>query len=149
MRLCLLDGLLSFALLLSSTSLSYCPQVTSGLVHKAIYGLREAPSLWSEERAEALTNSTFASEGESHPVILSQVHESLCLILKQQSLQDQSPTTDAFGLTLRVLPHQVVALSGIYVDDFLIAGLTPIVHSLATFPQNVEDIRSTISFTRC
>ena len=32
------------------------------LVHKAIYGLREAPNLWSEERT---------SEGESYSVILS------------------------------------------------------------------------------
>ena len=67
---------------------------------------------------------TFASEGESYAVILSQVHKSLCLIVKQQSLQDHFPTTDSFGLTSRVLPHQVVAHSGIYVDDFLTAGPT-------------------------
>ena len=42
--------------------------------------------------------------------------------MKQQSLQDHSPSTDSFGLTSRALPHQVVALSGISVDDFLIAG---------------------------
>ena len=109
--------------------LKLSPQGHVWLVHKAIYGLREAPSLWSEERTDALTNLTFASEGESYAVILSQVHKSLCLIVKQQSLQDHSPTTDAFGLTSRVLPDQVVALSGIYVDDFLTAGPPLVVHS--------------------
>ena len=109
--------------------LKLLPQGHFWLVHKAIYGLREAPSLWSEERTDALTNLTFASEGESYAVILSQVHKSLCLIVKQQSLQDHSPTIDAFGLTSRVLPHQVVALSGIYVDDFLTAGPPLVVQS--------------------
>ena len=92
--------------------LKLLPQGHVWLVHKAIYGLREAPSLWSEERTDALTNSTFASEGESYAVILSQVHNSLCLIVKQQSLQDHLPSTDSFGLTSRVLLHQVVALCG-------------------------------------
>ena len=44
--------------------LKLLPQGHVWLVHKAIYGLREAPSLWSEERTDALTNLTFASEGE-------------------------------------------------------------------------------------
>ena len=109
--------------------LKLLPQGHVWLVHKAIYGLREAPSLWSEERTDALTNLTFASEGESYAVILSQVHKSLCLIVKQQSLQDHLPSTDSFGLTSRVLPHQVVALSGIYVDDFLTASPPLVVRS--------------------
>ena len=107
------------------------------LVHKAIYGLREAPSLWSEERTDALTNLTFAAEGESYAVILSQVHKSLCLIVKQQSLQDHLPSTDSFGLTSRVLPHQVVALSGICVDDFLTAGPPLVVHSFLASLRNM------------
>ena len=69
------------------------------LVHKAIYGLREAPSLWSEERTEALTNLTFTSEGEPYCVLLSQIHRSLCLIVRQRSLQDHVPFTDHLGLT--------------------------------------------------
>ena len=67
--------------------------------------------------------------GESYTVILSQVHKSLCLIAKQQSSQDHLSTTDSFGLTSRVLPHQVVGLSGIYVDDFLAGGPPLVVHS--------------------
>ena len=66
------------------------------------------------KRTEALTNVTFTSQGESYAVILSQIHKSLCLIVKQQSLQDHLPSADHLGLTSRVLPHQVVALSGIY-----------------------------------
>ena len=103
------------------------------LVHKAIYGLREAPSLWSEERMEALTNLTFASEGEPYSVLLSQIHRSLCLIVRQRSLQNHTPSTDHLGLTCRTLPQEVVAMSGTYVDDFLTAGPSPVVRSfLAT-----------------
>ena len=66
----------------------------------------------------------------AYVVILSQVHKSLCLIVKRQSLQDHFPTTDSFGLTSRALPDQVVvALSGIYVDDFLTAGPPQVVQS--------------------
>ena len=103
------------------------------LVHKAIYGLREAPSLWSEERTEALTNLTFTSEGEPYCVLLSQIHRSLCLIVRQRSLQNHTPSTDHLGLTCRVPPEEVIAMSGIYVDDFLTAGPPSVVHSfLAT-----------------
>ena len=103
------------------------------LVHKAIYGLREAPSLWSEERMEGLTNLTFTSEGEPYCVLLSQIHRSLCLIVRQRSLQNHTPSTDHLGLTCRVPPEEVIAMSGIYVDDFLIAGPSPVVRSfLAT-----------------
>ena len=33
-----------------------------------------------------MTNITFTSEGESYSVILSQVHKSLCLLVKTKSL---------------------------------------------------------------
>ena len=103
------------------------------LVHKAIYGLREGPSLWSEERTEALTNLTFASAGELYSVLLSQIHRSLCLIVRQRSLQNHTPSTDHLGLTCRAPPNEVVAMSGICVDDFLTAGPSPVVRSfLAT-----------------
>ena len=72
------------------------------LVHKAIYGLREAPSLWSEGRTEALKRLTFASGGEIYAIFLSQVHQSLRLIVRQRSLQSHSPSIDHLGLTSRV-----------------------------------------------
>ena len=101
------------------------------LVHKAIYGLREAPSLWSEQRTEVLTQTTFTSEGERYCILLSEVHKSLCLLVKQRSLL-KKPVTDQFGLTSKVLPRDVLALSGIYVDDFLTVGPPQLVHDFLT-----------------
>ena len=49
--------------------------------------------------------------------------------MKQQSLQDHLPISDYLGLTSRALPHQIIALSGIYVDEFLTAGPTHVVQS--------------------
>ena len=94
----------------------------------AIYGLREAPNLWSEERTESMTKVRFTSEGEHYSVIVSQIHKSLCLTVKTSSLKD-NPPTDHVGLTVRVKPHEVIAMSGIYVDDYLTAGLPSIVDS--------------------
>ena len=87
------------------------------LVHKAICGLREAPKLWSEERTDAITKITFKSEGESYAVMLSQIQT-----VKTKSLL-KNPFTDQFGLTNLVLPEHAEAISGIYVDDYLTAGL--------------------------
>ena len=91
------------------------------LVHKAIYGLREAPNLWSEQRTESMTKVRFHSQGERYCVLLSEVHKPLCLIVKEAFLI-RHPTTDHLGLTARVSPTDVVALSGIHVDDFLTTG---------------------------
>ena len=91
------------------------------LVHKAIYGLREAPNLWSEERTDMLQKTTFTSEGEQYCILLSEIHKSLCLLVKRRALLKR-PRTDRFGLTSKVLPEDVIGLSGIYVDDFLTVG---------------------------
>ena len=40
------------------------------LVHKAIYGLREPPHLWSEQRTQSLTKLRFHSQGERYCVLL-------------------------------------------------------------------------------
>ena len=88
------------------------------LGHKAMYGLREAPNLWSAQRTEVLTQTTFTSEGERYFTLLSEIHKSLCLLVKQRSLL-KKPVIDQFGLISRALPRNVLALSGIYVDDFL------------------------------
>ena len=62
--------------------LQLLPPGHAWLVHKAIYGLREAPNLRSEERTDTMTRLTFTSERESYSAILSQIHESLCLLVK-------------------------------------------------------------------
>ena len=68
------------------------------LVKKAIYGLREAPNLWSEERTEMLSKLTFSSEGELYAVVLSEIRKSLCLLVKKRCLLKR-PKTDQFSLT--------------------------------------------------
>ena len=80
------------------------------------------------ERTEVLHRSslpfvcnTFASEGEQYGILLSEIHKSLCLLVKRRALL-KSPQTDEFGLTSKVLPKDVLGLSGIYVDDFLSVG---------------------------
>ena len=101
-------------------------------VRKAIYGLREAPNLWSEERTESLTKVRFTSEGEhnsegEHKSVLIS-YKSLCLIVKTSSLLT-NPLTEHLGLTNQVPPHEVVVLSGIYVDDYLTVGPPSVVES--------------------
>ena len=102
------------------------------LIYKAIYGLRESPLLWSEEHTQVITRMTFTSEGETYSVLLSEeVHKSLCLIVKRSSiLTDRS--TDFTGLTSKVLPSDVVAMSGISVDDFLNVGPRHVVSAYVT-----------------
>ena len=53
----------------------------------------------------------------------------VCLFDRQKSLRDHHPSIDHLGLTSRVPPEEVIALSGIYVDDFLTAGPEPVVRS--------------------
>ena len=71
---------------------------------------------------------TLTSQGERFSILLSQIHKSLYLIVRQKSLLDH-PSTDYLGLTASVQPSDVIALSGIYVDDFLTAGPQPVIQS--------------------
>ena len=100
-------------------------------LHKAVYGLREAPNLWSEERTEAMTQVTFTAEGEPYSVILSEIHESLCLVVKTRNLHKRAETTE-FGLTPKVKAEHVIAMSGIYVDDDLTVGPPGVVDAFMT-----------------
>ena len=68
-----------------------------------------------------LQKTTFTSEGEQYCILLSEIRKSLCLLVKQRALLKR-PRTDRFGLTSKVLPEDVIGLSGIYVDDFLTVG---------------------------
>ena len=82
-----------------------------------------------------MTKISFSSERESYSVILSQIHKSLCLLVKKKSLL-KSPSTDQLGLTnlvlVKLLPKHVEAMSGIYVDDYLTAGPPKIVEAFMT-----------------
>ena len=60
------------------------------LVHKAIHGLREAPTCGQEERTDAMTQVTFIAEREPYSVILSEIHKSQTLT----DCEDQKPAKE-------------------------------------------------------
>ena len=95
-------------------------------VHRAIYGLREAPALWSNERTAVMSKMKFRAKGESYCVKVSEIHRSICLIVREADLLSQ-PVTLHTGLTHKVLPEKVAALCGIYVDDYISTGPKEIV----------------------
>ena len=64
-------------------------------------------------------------QGELYAVVLSQTHKSLCLLAKKRCLL-KTPVTDQRGLTPKVLLLDVIALSGVHVDDFLTTGPPPL-----------------------
>ena len=107
--------------------LGLIPQGYFWLVHKAVYGLREAPSLWSDERTKVMANIRFRSQGEVMRILMSQVHRSLCHIVREKDIIT-SPTTDDFGLTSQVSPEDIKGLIGIYVDDYLASGSKVLLH---------------------
>ena len=101
--------------------LGLIPQGFCRRVHRAIYGLREAPSLWQDERTSEMTKVKFKVQGETAKVIVSQVHQSLCMIVKERDLID-NPDISQYGITKRVEPTKILAMIGIYVDDYLTVG---------------------------
>ena len=54
-------------------------------------------------------------------VIVSQVHQSLCMIVKERDLA-KDPNISKFGVEKRVEPRKILAMVGIYVDDCLTVG---------------------------
>ena len=88
-------------------------------MHRATYGLREAPSLWQDERTSEVTKVKLKVQGEPVTVVVSQVHQSLRMIVKDL---DDSPDISQYGITKRVEPKRILAMIGIYVDDYLTVG---------------------------
>ena len=96
-------------------------------VRKAVYGLREAPRLWQEERDEKLMNVEFHHLGVPVHLVRSHIHRSLWFIVKGpkkpvQSIPpfDHTKRSDEWASTLH--KHDVMGYMGVYVDDLLIAG---------------------------
>ena len=83
--------------------------------------IREAPSLWQDERTSEMTKVKFKVQGELVTVVVSQVHQSLCMLVKERDLID-NPDISQYGITKRVEPKRVLAMVGIYVDDYLTVG---------------------------
>ena len=68
-----------------------------------------------------MTKVKFKVQGETAKVIVSQVHQSLCMIVKERDLID-NPEISQYGITKRVEPSKILAMIGIYVDDYLTVG---------------------------
>ena len=98
--------------------LGFIPQGFCWRVHRAIYGLREAPSLWQDERTSEMTKVKLKAQGENARIIISQVRQSLSMIVKERDFE-RDPNISKFGIEKWVEPHKILAMVGIYVDDYL------------------------------
>ena len=111
--------------------LGLLPQGFCWKVNRAIYGLREAPNLWSEERTSVMSSLRFRAQGETIRAVESEIHKSLYMLVKESDLLDQ-PVSSNHGLTKRVDPTKVLGLVGIYVDDYLATGPKELISSFFT-----------------
>ena len=68
------------------------------------------------------------TRGESYKVLISEIHRSILLLVREQDVLT-SPQLTYAGLKQRVQPKDVMALCGIYVDDYLSVGPHDIVTS--------------------
>ena len=95
-------------------------------VKKAIYGLREAPRLWQQERDQQLRELEFVYNDRSAHLVQSYIHPSLWFIAEGpetprwgslHSTIDFEATNDS-----QATQAQDLGYVGVYVDDLLIAG---------------------------
>ena len=96
-------------------------------VKKAIYGLREAPRLWQQERDQQLRELEFVYNDRSAHLVQSYIHPSLWFIA-------EGPRASTMGIppfdnclrsdewTANLHKHKILGYVGVYVDDLLIAG---------------------------
>ena len=96
-------------------------------VKKAIYGLREAPRLWQQERDQKLRELEFKYRDRLAHLVQSYIHPSLWFIA-------EGPRESTLGIppfdhclrsdewTARLHKYNILGYVGVYVDDLLIAG---------------------------
>ena len=96
-------------------------------VKKAIYGLREAPRLWQQERDQHLRELQFVYIDRSVHLVQSYIHPSLWFIAegpKEPTMGippfDNKLRSDEW--TAQLHQHKILGYVGVYVDDLLIAG---------------------------
>ena len=97
-------------------------------LHRAVYGLREVPSLWSQERTAVMEKMRFRCRGESFKVVISEIHRSICLLVRERGVL-KGPSMLLTEITQRVQPFNILALCGIYVDDYLAMGPKDVVNA--------------------
>ena len=107
------------------------------VVHRAIHGLREAPSLWQNKRTGEVTKVKLKVQGEDARAIISQVHQSLCTIVKEGDLE-KAPNISKLSIEKRVEPRKILAMIGIYVEDYLTGGQPETVENLVLSKAIVE-----------
>ena len=111
-------------------------------VKKAIYGLREAPRLWQQERDQKLRDLEFKYRDKLAHLVQSYIHPSLWFIA-------EGPRETTLGVppfdhclrsdewTARLHKHTILGYVGVYVDDLLIAGPRSLNDSMIRAVQNV------------
>ena len=111
-------------------------------VKKAIYGLREAPRLWQQERDQKLRDLEFKYQDKLAHLVQSYTHPSLWFIA-------EGPRESTLGIppfdhclrsdewTARLHKHNILGYVGVYVDDLLIAGPRSLNDSMIRAVQDV------------
>ena len=111
-------------------------------VKKAIYGLREAPRLWQQERDQKLRELEFKYQDRLAHLVQSYIHPSLWFIA-------EGPRESTLGIppfdhclrsdewTARLHKHNILGYVGVYVDDLLIAGPRSLNDSMIRAVQDV------------
>ena len=96
-------------------------------VKKAIYGLREAPRLWQQERDQQLRELQFVYNDRTAHLVQSYIHPSLWFIAERPKECtrgippfDNKLRSDEW--TSQLHQHKILGYVGVYVDDLLIAG---------------------------
>ena len=82
---------------------------------------------------------SFRCRRESYKVLISEIHRSILLLVREQDVLS-SPQLTYVGLRQRVQPRDVMALCGIYVDDYFSVGPHNIV---ASFLEHLRSIWET------
>ena len=96
-------------------------------VKKAIYGSREAPRLWQQERDQQLRELEFVYNDRSAHLVQSYIHPSLWFIAEGSTASTKgTPPFDhclrSDEWTVNLHKHKILGYVGVYVDDLLIAG---------------------------
>ena len=111
-------------------------------VKKAIYGLREAPRLWQQERDQKLRDLEFMYKDKLAHLVQSHIHPSLWFIAEGPRVStpgippfDHSLRSDEW--TVQLHDHHILGYVGVYVDDLLSAGPRSLIDSLIKAVQHV------------
>ena len=114
---------------------------------EAIYGLREAPRLWQQERDQKLRDLEFMYKDKLAHLVQSYIHPSLWFIAEGPRVPTPGMPPFDHSLrsgkwTARLHDHKILGYVGVYVDDLLIAGPRPLNDSTIRAVQEVWKTRA-------